>query len=132
MMNVAVVGLGWWGRIIAGLLRNSSKLAPLMGVDVSNAGSAFCRENGIEYSAEFETALKKLENIVENLGNGDLSLEAALKQYEEGVRMADLCSKRLTEAEKRVEVLLKMNTGKLKAVPFEEKDEDASKGKKKK
>ena len=54
---------------------------------------------------EFETALKKLEGIVENLEAGELSLEQALKQYEEGVRMADLCSKRLTEAEKKVEVL---------------------------
>ena len=81
---------------------------------------------------EFEEALKKLETIVGRLEDGELSLEDALKAYEEGVRMADLCSKRLTEAEKRVEVLLKMNTGKLKAVPFEEKDEDAAKGRKKK
>ena len=66
---------------------------------------------------EFETALKKLENIVENLETGDMSLEQALKQYEEGVRMADICSKRLTEAEKKVEVLMKTG-GKLKTAPF--------------
>jgi exodeoxyribonuclease VII small subunit len=68
----------------------------------------------------FEAALKKLETIVENLENGQLSLEEALKQYEEGVRMADLCTKRLTEAEKKVEVLMKTNPGKFKTVPFEE------------
>lgn len=68
----------------------------------------------------FETALKKLEDIVQNLENGDLSLEAALKQYEEGVRMADICSKKLTEAEKKVEVLMKTSPGKFKTVPFEE------------
>ena len=67
---------------------------------------------------EFETALKKLENIVENLETGDLSLEQALKQYEEGVRLADICSKRLTEAEKKVEVLMKTGGGKLKTAPF--------------
>jgi exodeoxyribonuclease VII small subunit len=78
---------------------------------------------------EFETALKKLEGIVENLEGGDLSLEQALKQYEEGVRMADLCSKRLTEAEKRVEVLMKTGGGKLKAEAFE--PEDGGKKKKK-
>lgn len=55
----------------------------------------------------FEDALKKLESIVEDLENGDLSLDAALKKYEEGVRMADFCSKRLSEAEKRVEILTK-------------------------
>ena len=81
---------------------------------------------------EFETALKKLEAIVENLENGELSLEEALKQYEEGVRMADLCSKRLTEAEKKVALLMKTNSGKFKTVPFEEKKESDDKVRKKK
>lgn len=69
---------------------------------------------------EFEQALKKLESIVENLESGEMTLEAALKQYEEGVRMADICSKRLSEAEKKVEVLMKASGGKLKAEPFED------------
>ncbi|MBI3252484.1 MAG: exodeoxyribonuclease VII small subunit [Candidatus Omnitrophica bacterium] len=70
---------------------------------------------------EFEAALKKLEDIVGHLETGDLSLEAALKQYEEGVRMADICSKRLSEAQKRVEILIKTGAGKFKTVPFEPK-----------
>ena len=78
----------------------------------------------------FEAALRKLEQIVENLESGDLSLEEALKQYEEGVKMADLCTKRLTEAEKKVEVLMKMNPGKFKTVPFEESSEIKTKKKK--
>ncbi|MGH7197766.1 MAG: exodeoxyribonuclease VII small subunit [Candidatus Omnitrophota bacterium] len=78
----------------------------------------------------FETALKKLESIVERLENGDLSLEEALKQYGEGVRMADVCSKRLTEAERKVEVLMKTSPGKFKTVPFEEDREDNPKKKK--
>ena len=69
---------------------------------------------------EFEAALKKLEAIVQNLENGDLSLEQSLKQYEEGVKMADLCSKRLSEAQKRVEVLMKTSGGKFKTEAFEE------------
>ena len=81
---------------------------------------------------EFEAALKRLENIVENLENGELSLEAALKQYEEGVRMADICSKRLTEAEKKVEVLMKTGGGKLKAAPFEADEDGHARLKKKK
>lgn len=68
---------------------------------------------------EFEAALKKLETIVANLENGELSLEAALKQYEEGVKLADACSKRLSEAEKRVELLMKTTGGKLKVQAFE-------------
>ncbi len=77
----------------------------------------------------FETALKKLEEIVQHLENGDLSLEAALKQYEEGVRMADICSKKLVEAEKKVEVLMKTSPGKFKTVPFEEGQETKPKKK---
>ncbi|PIU39929.1 MAG: exodeoxyribonuclease VII small subunit [Candidatus Omnitrophica bacterium CG07_land_8_20_14_0_80_50_8] len=80
----------------------------------------------------FETALKKLEGIVEGLENGDLSLEDALKQYEEGVRMADFCTQRLTEAEKKVEDLTKTNQGKFKTVPFEDAQGTSGKSKKKK
>ena len=79
----------------------------------------------------FEAALKKLETIVENLENGELSLEDALKAYEEGVRMANFCTKRLTEAEKKVEVLMKTNPGKFKTAPFEE-ETNTEKAKKKK
>ncbi|HTL70117.1 MAG TPA: exodeoxyribonuclease VII small subunit [Candidatus Eisenbacteria bacterium] len=86
---------------------------------------------GQEKEIAFEEALKKLESIVDRLEDGELSLEDALKAYEEGVRLADLCSKRLTEAEKRVEVLTKMQNGRLKSAPLEG-EEDASKGKKKK
>ena len=78
---------------------------------------------------EFEVALKKLETIVENLEGGDLSLEAALKQYEEGVRLADICSKRLSEAEKKVEVLMKTSGGKFKTAVFEESPEKQKKKK---
>ena len=81
---------------------------------------------------EFEAALKKLESIVQSLEEGELSLEEALKQYEEGVRMADLCTKRLTEAEKKVEVLMKMGVGKFKTAPFEENEDNSAKAKKKK
>ncbi len=77
----------------------------------------------------FEDAMKKLETLVAHLESGDLSLEAALKSYEEGVRMADLCSKRLQEAEKKVEVLLKTAGGKFKTEPYSD-DEPKSKKKK--
>ena len=79
----------------------------------------------------FETALRKLESIVDSLESGDMSLEDALKQYEEGVKMADICSKRLSEAEKKVEVLMKTSGGKPKTEAFEE-SEDSGKGKRKK
>ena len=36
MLNVAVVGLGWWGLIFFGLLKDSEKLRPVVGVDVAS------------------------------------------------------------------------------------------------
>ena len=80
----------------------------------------------------FEIALKKLETLVEHLENGDLSLEDALKAYEEGVKMSDICSKRLTEAERRVEVLMKTSGGKFKTAPLDSGEENSGKNKKKK
>jgi exodeoxyribonuclease VII small subunit len=85
-----------------------------------------------EKEIAFETALKRLEAIVQNLEGGDLSLEQALKQYEEGIRMADLCSKRLSEAERRVEVHVKTTGGKFKTEPMEENRDEFVRPKKKK
>ena len=44
---------------------------------------------------KFEEALKKLEKIVEDLERGDLSLDEALKKYQEGIELSRLCSQRL-------------------------------------
>ncbi len=79
----------------------------------------------------FETAMKKLESIVENLENGELSLEDALKAYEEGVRLADACGKKLTEAEKKIEVLMKTDFGRFKTAALEEAGKDEGEKKKK-
>ncbi len=68
---------------------------------------------------KFETSLKKLEEVVRRLEGGSLSLEDSLKAFEEGVRHASFCSKKLDEAERRVEVLLKQKDGSFKREPFE-------------
>ncbi|MBI5144343.1 MAG: exodeoxyribonuclease VII small subunit [Candidatus Omnitrophica bacterium] len=70
---------------------------------------------------KFEEALKKLEQIVEGLEGGDLSLEDALEKYEEGIRLSRLCAKKLEVAKKRVEILLKSADGSVELKPFDEK-----------
>ena len=55
----------------------------------------------------FEEALKQLEEIVQRLEKGDLTLEESLRLYEQGIRLSRLCHARLEEAEGRIEVLLK-------------------------
>jgi exodeoxyribonuclease VII small subunit len=72
---------------------------------------------------KFETALARLEEIVHDLEQGDLPLEQSLKLFEEGVKLSRICNKRLEEAERKVEILLKDKDGSLKAQPFEEQEE---------
>lgn len=66
----------------------------------------------------FEEALKKLEDIVARMEGGDLNLEESLKSFEEGVALTRLCEKKLDEAEKKVEILMKDKNGRLTAMPF--------------
>lgn len=56
---------------------------------------------------KFEEALQKLEDLVRKMEGGDMSLEESLKAFEEGIRLARFCAKKLDEAERRVDILLK-------------------------
>lgn len=62
----------------------------------------------------FEESLNELETIVKQLEDGDLPLEASLKLFEQGVRLSRECRERLTQAERRIEVLMKDSDGVLK------------------
>lgn len=53
----------------------------------------------------FETAFASLQQIVSQLENTELPLEEALKLYEEGKRLSDICSQLLESAQLRVETL---------------------------
>ena len=72
---------------------------------------------------DFEAALRELAQIVEQLEAGDLPLEQSLELFEQGVRLSRDCQKRLDEAERRVEILLKDEDGGYTPSPFEEMDE---------
>ena len=71
---------------------------------------------------KFETALARLEEIVGKLEDGDLALEESLRLFEEGVRLSRTCDQKLQAAERRIEILLKDEEGKIAALPFEPKD----------
>ena len=58
---------------------------------------------------DFETSLERLEEIVECLETGDLSLEQSLKQFEEGVSLTRACQTALTDAEQTIKVLTEKN-----------------------
>ena len=65
----------------------------------------------------FEAALSRLEQITEELESGDLSLDASLKKFDEGIKLADYCNTRLAEARTKVDILLEKD-GQLETEPF--------------
>lgn len=67
----------------------------------------------------FESALTRLEEITRELENGELSLDNSLKKFDEGIKLAEFCNQKLTEAKAKVEILLRKE-GKLQPEPFEE------------
>ena len=69
----------------------------------------------------FEQALAELEQLVERMEQGDLSLEESLKQFERGVELTRHCQLALQDAEQKVEQLLEKN-GELEIVPFTPED----------
>lgn len=73
---------------------------------------------------KFEEALKKLEKIVEDLEKGDLSLDEALKKYQEGIELSHQCVQRLENAKKKIDVLVKNKKGEFELRPLNEKEID--------
>ncbi len=68
-------------------------------------------------AVNFEEALEELESLVEQMEDGDLSLEESLAAFEKGVRIARECQDALKQAEQRVQILLQQN-GEERLVPF--------------
>jgi exodeoxyribonuclease VII small subunit len=75
---------------------------------------------------KFEDCLARLEQIVSALETGNLPLEESLKVFEEGIALARHCARYLDEAERRIEILAKDETGASTTRPFPwEPDEEA-------
>ena len=68
---------------------------------------------------DFENTLDQLEDIVDDMENGDLTLEESLKAFEQGIKLTRDCQSALTQAEQKIQILIEEN-GKLNATSFEE------------
>src|SRR5271165_6834306 len=77
----------------------------------------------------FETAIKRLTEIVSSLERGDLPLEESLRLFEEGVKLSRVSQERLDAAEKRVEQLLAVDEeGRARTAPFATTSPDDEEG----
>ena len=72
---------------------------------------------------KFEEALDKLEDIVKKMEGGNMTLDESLKAFEEGIKLVRVCTKKLDEAQRRVELLLN-NGSDLITAPFAEEEHD--------
>ncbi|MBN1272053.1 MAG: exodeoxyribonuclease VII small subunit [Candidatus Aminicenantes bacterium] len=66
----------------------------------------------------FEKALEDLENTVEKLEKGGLSLNESLALFEKGIKLAKFLRQELEKAEKKIEIFLKDEEGNVKKAPF--------------
>ncbi len=67
---------------------------------------------------DFETSLKELEEIVEQLETSDLALDETLAKYENGIKIYKQCYQILEKAEKKINILLKNSTGDIRTEEF--------------
>lgn len=69
--------------------------------------------------AAFEDKLKSLEQVVEKLERGDLTLEESVNLFEEGIKLSDDCKKELEVAEGKIQILVERNNGAVKTANFD-------------
>ena len=74
----------------------------------------------------FETALKRLEVIVDEMENSQLDIDKAMKLFEEGISLVNQCSQKLDETKKKIEILVEKN-GKIEKENYVEREENNEK-----
>lgn len=77
---------------------------------------------------KYEDALKRLEKLVGELDRAELDLETRLKKFKEGTELARVLVKKLDQAKKKVEQLVKSNIGDAALVPFDEETDGDTDG----
>ena len=73
---------------------------------------------------KFEKAIQRLEKIVDDLETGELDIDKSLEIFEEGIKMSRVCSKKLDEAEAKIEKLTRDQKGELVAELFPVEEEN--------
>jgi len=72
-----------------------------------------------EAELNFESAMDRLEKIVEQMESGKLPLEDLIVRYDEGMNLVKVCQERLAEAEQKIEIIARNSAGKAIVSDFE-------------
>lgn len=70
----------------------------------------------------FEKAMEQLQQIVQELESGDISLDVALKKFEDGIKLSKYCSAKLDEAERKITLLMENANGTISEAPFADEE----------
>lgn len=70
----------------------------------------------------FEDSIKELEDVVNKLERGDVTLDESLTLFEKGIKLSKHCQSKLDEAEKKVKILTTDNNGNITEKDFEVED----------
>jgi len=69
---------------------------------------------------KFEEAMEELEQIVEQMEEGGLTLDESIEKFERGMRLSQVCSRQLQKAELKVEKLARASSGELEVSQYDE------------
>jgi exodeoxyribonuclease VII small subunit len=72
-----------------------------------------------ETALNFESAMDRLETIVEQMELGKLPLEDLIVRYEEGMNLVKICQERLANAEQKIEIIARDSAGRTIVKEFE-------------
>lgn len=78
-----------------------------------------------EKDQTFEAGVTRLESVIEQLEDGELDLDRSLALFEEGIKLSRRLNRKLDEAEKKLELLLKDEEGEPRPEPFGEGPEES-------
>lgn len=76
-----------------------------------------------EANVSFESAMERLDRIVSELESGDVPLEQAIELFQEGMKLSRLCSQKLEQVERKIEMLIE-EEGSLQKKPFQPPTEE--------
>lgn len=76
------------------------------------------KDSAKDSEEKFEDTLERLQGLVRELESGECSLEDSIRKFEEGMALARSCQDRLTQAEQKIEILLKADKNGLQTEPF--------------
>lgn len=81
----------------------------------------------MEKDLTFEEAIQNLENIVNELETGKLTLDESVKKFEQGIKLSKHCNEILENAEKQITVLIENSNGEMEEEKFDTEDKEGDK-----